>query len=300
MDGDPMRRDDKNEIKVFNQHLNASYNADFMHGEWTAYRDVLTDFSVASLREQSNILVVGAGNLNDLDLKKMQGHTGTLHLTDIDVESVKQGIQRQGFEPDGFQITELDLTGLAHDDLLAVFWESFDEALVQGNREGLEVFFEKREINYPLAMYDGILILPIYSQLLFFQLLTRVEKSQVALDQELAEWLMRLVASWLSKVNEALLQHLNDHGKLILFADVLEYHRQSDDYRMVQDMVKMGIDLRDYYDQFLETFGYTLGAYGILDMVQRIEVQKEAFFIWDFDETRSMLVKGIDGTLMKK
>ena len=92
----------------FNIQLNQSTYDRF--DAWKDYRKQLTSwvlFALGSKKNQS-ILVVGAGNLGDLDLQSFKEHQ--LHFLDIDLSSVKKGVMRQQIPLESCTIIEMDLT----------------------------------------------------------------------------------------------------------------------------------------------------------------------------------------------
>lgn len=75
----------------------------------------------ASERYGRRVLILGAGNCNDVDLKRLLDNEVQLHLADVDVDSISGGIERQGLSTDAIEsIQSIEMTGLStviYDDL---------------------------------------------------------------------------------------------------------------------------------------------------------------------------------------
>jgi len=71
---------------------------------FASHRSILTDLIVAAVEQTRpnfttdgpSVLVLGAGNCNDLDLPRILATTPSLHLVDLDAESLQDGAARQG------------------------------------------------------------------------------------------------------------------------------------------------------------------------------------------------------------
>jgi hypothetical protein len=60
---------------------------------------------------RDRVAVLGAGNLNDIDVPGLLRSAGELHLFDIDLAAVTRGLERQGVEPARVNLHEVDLYG---------------------------------------------------------------------------------------------------------------------------------------------------------------------------------------------
>jgi len=68
-------------------------------GHWTLFaehRERLMAIIHASAPARSRIAIAGAGNCNDLDLRRLAADFAEVHLVDIDGEAVEQAVDRQG------------------------------------------------------------------------------------------------------------------------------------------------------------------------------------------------------------
>lgn len=267
-------------IDTHNKTLNASYDADERYKMWEQYRNDISQFITKVSLIGKSVLIVGAGNLNDIELKIFESCQVT--LLDIDVESVERGILRQGFSLDEFTLIEGDLTGLNH----TVFFEKLDETTT----ESLEAFKEV-EIDIHLETYDIIVVLPIYTQLLLPQLV------KLNLTYEGLNIYLPLIQNRIEKVNALLRHHIKDKGFMIVLSDVLEYNARSEEGQYLNANRYQNIILEEFYNSYLENFGHGLGSYGIYEMNKFYRTVFKDFFVWPFDSKRIML---IEAQIMKK
>ncbi len=83
---------------------------------WARYaphRQRVCDLLLSLAQPGARLLLVGAGNCNDLDLVRLQRHYGAIHLADIDGAALRWGLQQQGLaEHSGLVLHEgFELTG---------------------------------------------------------------------------------------------------------------------------------------------------------------------------------------------
>lgn len=87
---------------------------------WDLYqphRDRITQYLLQSADHPGGALcILGAGNCNDLDLKRLQQHFSLIHLIDLDAEALAAGCQQQGVASDPAIVQQggVDVTNLAH------------------------------------------------------------------------------------------------------------------------------------------------------------------------------------------
>lgn len=80
----------------FYSQLNRS-REDYRYDLWKHYRTRVTEMIVNQLGgDEDKVLVLGAGNLDDLDVGSLCEKSDELYLTDIDTESVIEGLMKQG------------------------------------------------------------------------------------------------------------------------------------------------------------------------------------------------------------
>lgn len=259
-------------VESFNKELNRSYDARRSYDLYKDYRRRVSQAIKEVIKGKEMVLLVGAGHLNDVDLDTFNG--SRLDCLDIDLESVKTGIERQGHGMETYGLIKADLTGLEG----TSFFPNYD-------LEDIETY-KTVDLSIDLGLYDVIVILPVYTQLLLPQLMTDLPYNQ------LKDYLP-LIQSRINILNTFLRRHLNDGGHLIAFSDVLEYSRGSEEAQFLLAHEDHPMLLDDFFLNYLSRYGHGLGSYGLLEMSENLKTIKESYLIWPFTEDRLMLVKMI-------
>jgi hypothetical protein len=183
-------------IETHNQQMNASYDVDKLYQEYTDYRQLVTAHVRKIIKGGNDVLVIGAGNLNDIDISVFDESKVT--FVDVDKTAVINGIKRQGQKVDNFNIIKGDLTGLDTTDFFSKL-EASD----------IESYYDF-DIKIELESYDVIVVLPIYTQLLLPQLMSR-------LDYDALQPFLPLIQNRIEVLNGFLRSHLKNKGQMILF-----------------------------------------------------------------------------------
>jgi len=293
-------------VKSFNETINHSYNIPQRHNNWAEYREKVTAFITSIDLDNKDVLIVGAGNLNDIDLNQFGNATKGITLLDVDSAAMTTGLKRQNLDPAEYTLLELDLTGLDQEsgnDLSNVnsensFFDNFTDALTYGTLKSFVENYDNHQLSYNLPEYDVIIILPIYTQILFHQLMNLAHHTLPRVDEQIAQMIMELSGGLLSKINNKLLGCIAKQGIVVALSDVLEYSRGSAEYTELSAIVADQVQTTAFYESYLNTYGYSLGAYGLYDLASKCAVELEQFILWDFDENRRMLVKSIKGMIM--
>ena len=87
--------------------------------DWAGYREELTDFIVQCTRPGGSLLILGAGKCNDLDLRKLAEHCGSITLSDYRKETVEEAFRRYGLAPsEKLGASIADYVGITDEDYL--------------------------------------------------------------------------------------------------------------------------------------------------------------------------------------
>lgn len=104
--------------RAVNAHNNAAYQ-ELRFERWTQVRDSAWDLLQQHLPEGGSVLLVGAGNCDDLPLRRLAAVAGRVDLVDFDPGASARAISRVPDEHvDRVQAIELDVTGGGVDELL--------------------------------------------------------------------------------------------------------------------------------------------------------------------------------------
>ena len=106
------------------QHIYDQFKArasrDDEFNDWAGYRDRLTGFVISCIPSSSSLLILGAGKCNDLDLKKLAEHCGSITLSDYRPETAEEAFRQYGLSPsENLRFAESDYVGITDEDYLA-------------------------------------------------------------------------------------------------------------------------------------------------------------------------------------
>ena len=88
--------------------------------DWKAYRAELTRFIVSCTPAGGSLLILGAGKCNDLDLRKLADHCGSIILSDYRPETAAEAFRRYGLSPsEKLTFSAADYAGITDEDYLA-------------------------------------------------------------------------------------------------------------------------------------------------------------------------------------
>jgi len=271
-------------VKTFDtlyHEVNASYDPDQAYRNWQDYRRQVSRFMAGHNFKDQDILIVGSGHLNDLDMSLFE-LARSICLVDIDISASRSGLLRQGISGP-ISLLEKDLTGLNKTPLMTVF--------SQGSRQDKINILDdlKQEIfDLNLDTYDTIIILPLYSQLVLPGLITYCD------DPGLIDRVMNFSASRIQILNFQLMDCLKVKGHLFVFADLLEYDTQSEEAQYLKAHKNHSMILEDHVQSYLMTYGYGLGSFGLLHLEGELKAMTKDYLIWPFNSDRLLLVQAMD------
>ena len=87
---------------------------------WQEYRERLTDYIISTLEPESTLAVFGAGNCNDINLKRLQQHFSQIVLYDRDITTLYEAL-------DTYHITLKENIVLKETDFLGITPEEYRE-----------------------------------------------------------------------------------------------------------------------------------------------------------------------------
>lgn len=282
-------------LKTFNCELNNSYSRHLKFEKWTSYRQEITDFVNENLAvSKGNLLVLGAGNCHDLNLKDLlqQGHA--LILTDIDGNSMIDGVERQKVQA---EVIEMDYLGLSDrhwiDELQRICLSGHPIEFTKWLSHLMATVKEEHFVWHGKQI-DVTLCLPIYTQLLFSQVEGQLRQywlSDVLREEDYNDYvraLLDIMPSIIGYFNEGLLDLVEKGSQVIVLSDCLEDVPEGS-YSQAYEAGKF----EQAYDQYCQTYGMGLGHYGLYNLEAQTTPSKSKWFRWPFAHDRVLFVKGI-------
>lgn len=283
------------DLGAFNKQVNRSFDNERLYKDWAEYRGDITNYILDHLEGCANkILVIGAGNCNDLALEPLQEKSESLILTDIDVEAMVDGLERQGL--DG-QFELVDYLGIEGTDIMA----SLDEVCQAFTKERYDQWLNDlvTTVNEDRFVWTKeapslVIVMPIYTQLVFRQVeyllderlkmgLNRLRQSTYA-KKRLLEEMPKLIHAF----NTSLFEMATQGAKLIIFSDFIE-DSSSGPYSLGFNEVTF----EAVYQGYFSAYGMGLGHFGLYDMAERLEAYGPKWFKWPLTAQRVLFVKGL-------
>lgn len=82
---------------------------------WRDYRASLTAYITRQAPPGATAVLVGAGECNDLDLRRLAAHFSQLTLLDLNTDAMREGLKRQDADSAKIRLVEADLLGVTPD-----------------------------------------------------------------------------------------------------------------------------------------------------------------------------------------
>lgn len=270
---------------------------------WSTYRKTLTDLAINVLLQYPNadVLLIGSGALDDVDLKALQPHCQTLSFLDLDITATQEGIKRQGFESQDFSLIKQDITG--YDDL--EFFHHWQQFMAQNPSFAETILYIDDKMNqvkqYDMGQlnkrsYDVVMVCPIYTQLIYHEWIELIEhhpsKSWTQNDIiKIKEYLLDLMIPLIDQVNHRIKTWVKKDGKIMAISDLIEWN-PSDFQTFKQTHPALSEqDLMEFYLSYVNQFGMGLGDYGLWSLREGLNEQLTRFVLWPFSDERIMLVQ---------
>lgn len=281
-------------VEEFNSQLNKSVASEETYNRWADYRKAITGFITDSMWKNGSCIMLGAGNIIDIDLKIIAKNCSELLLTDIDISAVKKGIKMQG-EVNNIIAQKHTLGGAGFDGLIKSSGEYIENKDLSGLRTLLESF--EFTSDFEIVNYDNVMVSAVYTQLFIPQFLFICEKFKLEpeIRARMLEAALVFTSKLISHVNDEIMTLAADDATIVVWSDVLEYVEGSTALEDIKKHINDFKWMEEFYQAYNRDFGYGSGSYGILDITQRIEIIDEKWLLWPFDENRSLVVKAISG-----
>jgi len=288
-------------IEIFNSNLNQDTQK--RYERWMEYRTKIDDFLFPILSdstlEKNQALVIGCGNLDDLNLQTISKLFNKIILTDVDLESVKEGVKRQGISNGNLEFTRVELTGFEDskffDTFVQVIMESKDQDTIQAYIDGKMNSIEAYQF-LPGKSYDLILVTPIYTQLIYNQILNITQTlRELGHDSVMLEWLeaymLDLMPGVIERLNENIKNILSPKGSLVVLSDIFQSQNGTEFDQLIKKAIQSKKETDKVYQYYQEKYGYGLGDFGLFDLDASMKVINYRWIIWPFDQDISMVVK---------
>lgn len=289
-------------IEEFNQiHNQATKRRD----DWKVYRKDVTSYILSFLTnnnlESFKTLIIGAGNCDDIDLSMIQKTKSHIYLSDIDSTALDHAVKSYQMDKQKTTLLQTEFTGLSK----SVFWNDFVKSMLQLKTKkeidkGLNEL-RNRIVNYSFLetyqnQFDMIIISPIYTQLLFQQLIVNLSVlKSVNYSSELIHHInnnfMQLMPSVIQQFNQNTLALLKIQGTLVVMSDIYEVQNKTPLFQELHEYITQPEQLDFYQKKYLKKYGYGFGDYGLYHLEETVHLKTHKWFEWPFSKEKTMFVK---------
>jgi hypothetical protein len=291
-----------NSIEKFN-HVNNTASNRFE--AWEKYRNQLTTILLkefdCSNHTLDQILLLAAGNCDDIDLLKLAQCTNKILLSDVDIKSLQNAEKRYQEITEKIQLLPSEYTGLASHEK----WNDFIYIILQMKTKSeidlyIQDVFNTIEqytflTNYEKKM-DGVILAPIYTQLLYQQLLTNLNVlKELRFNRKLIDYLQATFFEKMPKLittfNKNIIRLLHEKGTLIVISDIFEVEKNSTIQKTIENHYYTLGKMDEYYEIYQNEYGYGFGDFGLADLERHLQKKRHYWLKWPFSDKNIMYVK---------
>ena len=287
--------------KTFYNTLNKSQNLNNVFNYFASYRENVTNIIVHEIQEMKtkslNMVIFGAGNLMDIDYNRLISLDTSIDfmITDIDRESMEGGLEFLNLNESRIRINAFNYLGRYVDLNMNLLVNQLNLPMItqEESLNKVESFFEnllKEFIKLSYIKYiedkaDLIIVMPIYTQLLYIEMNSKLQgtKGYPYIQGILLQKMIYVI----DEFNQKLVRCLKEEGKLIVFSDIIEEETNQDKYNLTSGEIQKKIETYE------KTYGVGLGSFGLMNISEYGQIVSEHYMNWDFNETRKFLVKGL-------
>lgn len=291
-----------NSIEEFNQIHN---QVSKRRKDWKTYRNNVTSYILGFFPNNNleifKILIIGAGNCDDIDLSMIQKIKSHIYLSDIDRVALDYAVKSYQMDKDKTTVLQTEFTGLSH----SVLWNDFVKRMLKLKTKH-EIEKELKELqkrieNYSFLetyqnQFDLIIISPIYTQLLYQQLVLNLNVLEsVNYSSELIHYIndsfMQRMPKIIQQFNQNTIALLKNQATLIVMSDIYEVQNNNPLFQELHEYITQPEQLDAYQKNYLENYGYGFGDYGLYHLEETTNLKTHKWFEWPFSTEKTMFVK---------
>ena len=299
-------------VDFFNNDVNNSTDQNERYQKWSGYRRKITEFVAAEVSKNmtnGRAIVFGAGALNDVDLSFLCDAFEEVVLTDIDEKSMHAGIERQNLtkeERSKITTVKMDCSGVQ----TAGLFDKLEEMAAKSSSPAVLTEFMTTAISLlrpdykkaeRLGEFDFVLSCPVYTQLVYTQIEFFLK---ILYDCGLYEYedLNRILAGAhkamrpvICNYNDLLISRMKDDSVIAVFTDIAEISTDNGKLNIINKLLQA--DNVDYHEveRYVSENGLEFAILGRDDLKSKVQIYKQMYTMWPFDETKEYLCLGMLG-----
>ena len=287
---------------------------------WEKHRETIKELQEKNIfsinRKIDTAIVLGAGNCDDIDLNYLCSKVSKLTLSDIDLESMKNGVKKQNLSQEDYDKLEfvgsIDFTGLKDTN----FYDELESLLIKSKKpkqilklitKSLKLIDDKTLLDqnsYSLVVSGAIhseltavalVLLNKYSTNYSNKEFKKIHKDLIYLDDIIS-----------LKYNDLIMSLAKEDAIIFSWFDLKEFSEELGNYNYIDEVDKYCQEGNSEKVIELVTENKFVGFHGYLDLNKRalekdLKVQPWVnFWVWKFSTKKSYLVFSITIDLSKK
>ncbi|MDD3123506.1 MAG: hypothetical protein PHC62_08365 [Candidatus Izemoplasmatales bacterium] len=288
-------------IEKFNNRLNNTNSNRFEL--WKDYRGKVDQEIKKYLpcSTQGDLLILGAGNCDDINLVTYISFFKSIVISDIDISSVNYGIKKQKIDSSKLELIQAEFSGFERSSFFDQFISTIHNCKTTSEiKKSIDKLLIPTQKHLFLGDYINrfsvILVSPIYTQLVFQQILQmvsvlRIQKYPEELSNFIEKYMLDQMPNIIDNFNQNILKLLVNNGKVIVLSDIFESNTDSVFFQDIQTNIENLAKVDTLYNNYVIKYGHGLGDYGIISLNKYLDMLDYKWFIWPFTEKRHMIVK---------
>ena len=245
--------ENKNQMQYYYEELLKTEQIPDAYQRWEEYRLSVTEYIMAKLHPMEHIAILGAGALNDIELRTLLDLGVQIDLLDYDVHAVMQGVQNQlgsrwveYHSKEQLRVMDYDVwpVGIAfYHEVERLFLAQSPIKVVIDALKDLTNQIEKEEMA-PMEQYDTMICMGLHSQVMvhFVALLQYyVREGKVLYDEASITQFQSQIADMNDCMVKRLQEHLLKHCKrMILSYEYATFDTEDENLYEVLDLLYQG------------------------------------------------------------
>lgn len=291
-------------IEVFNNQLNRrSYHIDDISNDFNNQVGLLLKSAFSRLERTEKIVIIGAGNLNEISVEFLLKHFNKVILTDVDIDSLTNAVRYLRLPQSlrkRVECRRIEYTGFESNQ----FFKDFKERLINCHTETkIKQVLDSKLVNLRRYKFlkeeediDFIYVSPIYTQLIFHQ----VQEECKVLEENrypkhlvdyIKDYMLGEMPNVIERFNKNIVGKLNSGSILFVLSDIFQLQNKSGFYRRVKNSIKNYSVMEELYEGYKEKYGMGLGDYGLYNLDEKLKSTLSRWLLWPYDEESSFIVK---------
>jgi len=294
-----------NTIKSFNHRLNQSIISEQLaFSKFRSNVDKRLKTHIVKLNDAKRVCIIGAGNLSDFSLSLFCMNFDEILITDVDIESSKEvvkKIQKKNKCQKNIIFKEVEYTGFNKAKFFTDFSReitrciSFDE-IDRYIKTKIKMITEYTFLSDYENYFDLVYVSPIYTQLIYQQLLLECSKLREKGFQEnflkyIEHEMLDEMIDVIKRFNTNIMKLVSKDGTLVVLSDILQLDNQSDYKKSIEEKINDYPKMEEEYRRYSNKYGMGLGDFGLYNLDMQMQIKDSVWLLWPFNKDTSFAVK---------